>query len=286
MKSVLIRTGSDPVHVTPVQFSSATSHRISFSDHGSLTDILFPGKNNSASGSPRGSLHLEVRKKKKHVSIRRALSESNIVRSGSMFSGVGSRSFPTIIPEEVEEDEVVSIFGSMILANKCLNRELGSDNGMGTGQGRRDSGGRGGGGAGNNNNGGGGADQSKMGAYYMKMLKADPVNALLLRNYGKFLHEVERDMVRAEECYERAILACPGDGEVLALYGKLIWESCRNGERAKTYFGRAIQASPEDCFVLGSYANFLWESEEEDEEKESLVVKIALTSSAALLKVF
>ncbi|KAM1813034.1 hypothetical protein ACFX11_026900 [Malus domestica] len=44
-------------------------------------------------------------------------------------------------------------------------------------------------------------------------------------NYGKFLHEVEKDAVGANECYCRAVLGSPGDGELLSLYAKLIWET-------------------------------------------------------------
>ncbi|CAJ2647218.1 unnamed protein product [Trifolium pratense] len=59
--------------------------------------------------------------------------------------------------------------------------------------------------------GGNGGDRIKIGAYYEEMLKSNPTDALLLRNYGKFLHEVEKNMVRAEEYYGRAILANPED---------------------------------------------------------------------------
>lgn len=58
--------------------------------------------------------------------------------------------------------------------------------------------------------------------------------------------QVERDYVRAEEYYGRAILASPADGEVLSLYGKLIWETQSDQERAKGYFDQAIKACPED----------------------------------------
>ncbi|KAK1307173.1 hypothetical protein QJS10_CPA10g01182 [Acorus calamus] len=129
--------------------------------------------------------------------------------------------------------------------------------GGGSGKGRRIGGGRG--------SGGDGSDEKGIGAYYEEMLKADPSNPLLLRNYGKFLHEVEKDLVRAEEYYGRAILASPGDGEVLSLYGKLLWETEGDEERASSYFDRAVEASPDDCYVLGSYANFLWDAEDEEE---------------------
>ncbi|KAK1262437.1 hypothetical protein QJS04_geneDACA008845 [Acorus gramineus] len=131
--------------------------------------------------------------------------------------------------------------------------------GGGSGKGRRIGGGRG--------SGGDGSDEKGIGAYYEEMLKADPSNPLLLRNYGKFLHEVEKDLVRAEEYYGRAILASPGDGELLSLYGKLLWDTERDEERANSYFDRAVEASPDDCFVLGSYANFLWDAEDEEEEE-------------------
>jgi hypothetical protein len=114
--------------------------------------------------------------------------------------------------------------------------------------------------------GGNGGESIKIGAYYEEMLKSNPTDALLLRNYGKFLHEVEKNMVRAEEYYGRAILANPEDGELLSLYGKLIWETNRDEERAKSYFDQAIHVAPDDSTVLGSYAHFMWEAEEEEDD--------------------
>ncbi|TKY70030.1 hypothetical protein E2542_SST06314 [Spatholobus suberectus] len=118
--------------------------------------------------------------------------------------------------------------------------------------------------------GGNGGERMKIGAYYEEMLKSNPTDALLLRNYGKFLHEVEKDTARAEEYYGRAILANPDDGELFSLYGTLIWEAQRDEERAKSYFDQAIHAAPDDCTVLGSYAHFMWEAEEEGEEEEEV----------------
>lgn len=131
---------------------------------------------------------------------------------------------------------------------------------------------------------GGNSDRRKMGAYYEEMLKTDPTNSLLLTNYGKFLHEVEGNTVKAEEYYERAILASPGDGEILSFYGKLIWEVHRDGDRAKSYFDQAVHASPDDCMVLGSYAQFMWEIEEDEEEEEE--EEVAIMSAAAVIEAF
>jgi Tfp pilus assembly protein PilF len=115
--------------------------------------------------------------------------------------------------------------------------------------------------------------------YYQKMLRSDPHNPLLLRNYGKFLHEVcvvmskdqaysnylvsleikdcvyfqvEGDVKGAMECYERAIVAggsADENGDVMALYGKLIWETEKEKDRAEAYLERAVQASPNDWYV-------------------------------------
>ncbi|KAG0550089.1 hypothetical protein BDA96_01G309800 [Sorghum bicolor] len=133
-----------------------------------------------------------------------------------------------------------------------------------------DGAGRNGGGRGGGGGGGGGQGQGSgcdMGEYYRRVLRVDPGNPLLLRNYGKYLHEVERDLSGAEGCYARALLACPGDADLLSLYGRVIWEARQEKDRAADYFERAVQAAPDDCYVLGSYASFLWDAEDDDEEE-------------------
>ncbi|MDD9849755.1 hypothetical protein BZG30_31475, partial [Escherichia coli] len=130
------------------------------------------------------------------------------------------------------------------------------------------------------------AEQRKIGAYYQEMLKSNPGDPLLLRNYGKFLHEVEKDAVGAEECYCRAILGSPGDGELLSLYGKLSWETQRDEERAKSYFDQAVSASPDDCMVLGSFASFMWEVDEDDNEEINIDNGTQASSVPALVPAF
>ncbi|XP_039137689.1 uncharacterized protein LOC120275232 [Dioscorea cayenensis subsp. rotundata] len=114
--------------------------------------------------------------------------------------------------------------------------------------------------------GGGGGEMVEMDMYYKKMVDEDPSNALVLRNYAKFLYEIKSDLPKAEEYYSRAILAEPGDGEILSQYAKLVWELHKDEERACTYFEQAIQASPHDSHVAAAYASFLWETEEDEEE--------------------
>ncbi|KAK4364647.1 hypothetical protein RND71_016005 [Anisodus tanguticus] len=203
------------------------------------------------------------------LNLRRTSSDSDVILSAIEGSGVtrtlsklGSTSLPAITPEEdcgtsdLDELEVGFPGGGI-----DKNRKFG------------------GGGDGKD---GGNSDPRKIGEYYKEMLSSDPMNSLLLRNYGKYLHEVERDYVKAEECYGRAILASPGDGEVLSLYGKLVWETQRDESRAKSYFDQAVHASPDDCTVLGSYAHFMWEAEEgDDEEMEKETVTAGATMVAA-----
>ncbi|XP_057475352.1 uncharacterized protein LOC130763455 [Actinidia eriantha] len=230
MRALLIRTGSGPVHL----------------------HTLFPGSPRVPPSQRNLSLHLDVSRRKdssRATGIRRAFSEADVIRSDISFSRlsrVESRSFPERIPEE-----------------RFPAEELGFPGG-GIGKGRNSGGFGGGDGFGDGAFTGGDADRRKMGAYYQEMLKSNPTDSLLLRNYGMFLHEIEGDVVRAEEYYGRAILASPGDGEVLALYGSLIWETYRDQDRAKSYFDRAVHFSPDDCMVLGSYAHFMWEAEDEE----------------------
>ncbi|CAG7886914.1 unnamed protein product [Brassica rapa] len=224
MKSLLMRTGSMPVQT---RFIPTTISR-----HNSVESLSTYGDRFSA-----GKISIDA---KSAAGMRRALSESDVIRSERMSkSVVGSKPSPARIPEEEEEGF---------------------------------SGGGGGGSGFSGGDGGGYEDRRKIGDYYREMLKSNPNSSLLLMNYGKFLYEVERDLERAEEYYGRAILADPGDGEALSMYGKLIWETKRDEERAQCYFDQAVNASPDDCMVLGSYAHFMWEAEDDDEEEEELMV--------------
>ncbi|KAH7446390.1 hypothetical protein KP509_01G053500 [Ceratopteris richardii] len=100
-------------------------------------------------------------------------------------------------------------------------------------------------------------------SYYQSLLETDPGNPLLLRNYAEYLLK-NGEAKKAEEFYERAILADPNDGEVLSSYAKLQWDSNRDEERAEAYYDRAVRAAPDDCFVMASYASFLWDVEEDE----------------------
>lgn len=82
--------------------------------------------------------------------------------------------------------------------------------------------------------------------YYRAMIEANPENTLFLSNYAKYLKEVRKDYVKAEEYCGRAILANPNDGNVLSLYADLIWECHQDAHRAETYFDQAVKAAPDD----------------------------------------
>ncbi|KAL0409270.1 UNVERIFIED_CONTAM: hypothetical protein Sradi_1861400 [Sesamum radiatum] len=256
MKSLLCRTGSGPIPVQTPLIPCSPRHSVSLPFQDSVAGV-FSGQKKS---SQRISLHKEMSRR----NIHRSSSESDVIRSEMRtLSKMGSRSFtpPRIPEEEFGEGERTGYTGDWPASGMSWE-ELGFPGG---GMNKNRNSGSGGGSGGNGSD----ADRSKMGSYYQEMLKSDPTNSLLLRNYGKYLHEVEGDVVKAEEYYGRAILAGPGDGEVLSLYGKLIWETQRDEDRAKSYFNQAIHASPNDCMILGSYAHFLWEAEgDEDDEDE------------------
>ncbi|CAM0903840.1 unnamed protein product [Alopecurus aequalis] len=102
-------------------------------------------------------------------------------------------------------------------------------------------------------------------AQYKEMVDEQPGNALFLRNYAQFLHEVKGDPRRAEEYYSRAMLADPSDGEIMSQYAKLVWAVHRDHDRSLVYFQKSVQAAPRDSHVLAAYARFLWEQDDDDE---------------------
>jgi hypothetical protein len=182
MRVVLLRTGSVPVQShLPVPGSP----RVSLSRNNSFSGV-FSGVRSSP-GSPRISLHLDTnrwRDSSEGKRIRRVLSESDVT-GGSKLSGSGSLSFPARIPEEEydsesEDDGFVSLSkGAGIWPESGIPLEdLGFSGGGRKPSGDDDHGTR------------NGDDMSKIGAYYLEMLKSNPGDPLLLGNYGKFLHEV------------------------------------------------------------------------------------------------
>ncbi|XP_023554672.1 uncharacterized protein LOC111811867 [Cucurbita pepo subsp. pepo] len=269
MESALIRTVSVPV------LSSAVAASSSFSNYKPLYGAL-SGQNSSIS-SPKISLHFEInhRRGKNWSGIRRAASESDISRSlhevsspYDQFGGFRSRYWS--VPSEIPEDEFLNqdeFHRGSFADTEFLNSGIVSgDGGDFVADKFTD----------------GSSESSKIRAYYEEMLKSNPSDALILRNYGKFLHEVEKDSKRAEECYSRAILASPRDGELLALYGKLVWDTQRDKRRAQYYFDRAVCASPNDCLVIGYYAHFLWLVEDDEEE----AMAVAPAPAPALVAAF
>eukprot|EP00249_Psilotum_nudum_P019297 c27183_g3_i3 orf=799-1989(-) len=110
-----------------------------------------------------------------------------------------------------------------------------------------------------------GGDPDRTETYYRNWLQDDPQNALLLRNFAKFMYEIKHDYREAEKLYERAVLSSPSDGELLSEYAKLVWDLHRDEDRAGIYYNRAVQAAPDDCYVMGSYASFVWDSEDNEQ---------------------
>ncbi|CAF2136797.1 hypothetical protein HID58_004710 [Brassica napus] len=130
------------------------------------------------------------------------------------------------------------------------------------------SGGGGGGGIVHGGGKGGSDGDDSTDVHYRKMIEANPGNGMFLGNYAKFLKEVRKDYLRAEEYCGRAILVNPNDGNVLAMYAELVWMIHKDSSRAESYFNQAVAAAPDDCYVQASYARFLWDADEEEEGGE------------------
>lgn len=206
MKAVLLnRTGSATIQTSLL--------------HGPPTIYQGPGAGSSLSGKkytpyPKSSLHFHLKSKNQvPTSFRRPASNPELIRSeiASFTRRTSIRSSPARIAEEEDlpeqridlQREANENAGSLILKrnglNLCFSDRVFRDDevlveemefsGGGIGKGKKSGGGSGGDGGGGSF-GDGDADQNKIGAYYQQMLKANPANPLLLRNYGKFLHEV------------------------------------------------------------------------------------------------
>ena len=198
MKAALLRTGSLPV----LSSLLPGSPRVSFGAHDSFAGALFSGdKANLA--SPTISMHFQNGSEREVPGrrIRRALSESDIIRSESGFSklnGVGSRSCPSKITEEDEEEEEEEEEedddddeggGPLIVKQKSADRVNYAGSGPEIGI-PVDELGFSGGGVDGNGSGSFTGDRRKLAAHYEEIVKLNPGDSLLLRNYAKFLHEV------------------------------------------------------------------------------------------------
>ncbi|XP_051119685.1 uncharacterized protein LOC127243622 isoform X2 [Andrographis paniculata] len=224
MESLPFRTGSGSI---PVQTPSSPPVRRS----------SFSFQDPTAAAERSGASFPRILSQMSRRSIRRTSSEPDLIHTSARRSSIGgatlgSRSFtvPRVIEDEDEDAAAAAAGGTN---NNNNHRQQGNRSGGG---------------------GGGGDDRRSLGEYYRKMVRADPTNCLLLRNYGQYLEEVEKDAAMAAEFYERAILSGPPDGDLLCLYAKLTWQTLRDRTRASFYFNQALQASPNDR--MGVVVNF------------------------------
>lgn len=146
----MIRTGSFALQSPAV----SGSPRVSLARNDSLSSV-FSGERSTV-GSPMISLHFDVNRRRDKM-IRRSLSESDVLQSASD----GFRALPASYAGKLA--------GSGISTEELVP---------------------GGGDCGGNTVTVQEGEQRKIGAYYQEMLKSNPDDPLLLRNYGKFLHEV------------------------------------------------------------------------------------------------
>lgn len=181
MKALLLKTGSFTTR-SPV---FTASMGVALSRQNTFPGV-FSGERTTA-GSPRLTLHLDVNRR--NGGIRRALSESDMIKSVGTFPGARSLSSTSRVPDEVHVDPgdepsltLEGNFEETWKRSRILVEEVGFC-GSGFGDGSESGGYHGSGG-------GSGGSRRKMGDYYLAMLKSNPGDPLLLRNYGKYLHEV------------------------------------------------------------------------------------------------
>ncbi|CAH2072303.1 unnamed protein product [Thlaspi arvense] len=199
--------------------------------------------------------------------MKRTASESDLRHLTS--TKPSSKFLSGALMEDVEEG-----IGFGLLRTSSYDGDLGLSWGLeddtevsGGGGGKIHGGGKGrSGGRSESGDGDGGNDSTDV--HYRKMIEANPGNGIFLSNYAKFLKEVRKDYLKAEEYCGRAVLVNPNDGNVLAMYAELVWTIHKDSSRAESYFNQAVAAAPDDCYVQASYARFLWDAEEEDEGEE------------------
>lgn len=171
--TILIRTGS----------FLASLRTDGLHDYGAGDSFLL--RSTSSLVSPRhrcaAAIHIEAEGGRKGPLLRRARSEGDIV--GSNLSPRAGPCGPA--PEKVVEEEDLAVkwcdIGVSVPAGQVEQAEYA---GGGTGKGKNIALGKGD---------GAGDDNRRIAEYYQQMLQADPSNPLLLRNYGKFLHEVSEN---------------------------------------------------------------------------------------------
>ncbi|CAH8370621.1 unnamed protein product [Eruca vesicaria subsp. sativa] len=251
---MLLRSASTPLLTSLVHVSSPIEteslHQIQ-----RPRSIILSSSSSSCCYSPM-SIHSSDESSRR---IKRTASETDLKHLTS--TKPSSKFLTGAVMEDVEEG-----IGFGIIRTSSYDDELGLSWGLedevggGGGGGKRRSGGR--------SDGGDDGDDSATDVHYRKMIEANPGNGIFLSNYAKFLKEVRKDYLKAEEYCGRAVLVSPNDGNVLAMYAELVWMIHKDSSRAESYFNRAVAAAPDDCYVQASYARFLWDAEEDEDEEE------------------
>lgn len=137
--------------------------------------------------------------------IRRALSETDLIRQTGRLAGARSMSLPSMVPEEVHVDSGDEAAAAAYLTPERNFDEMWTTSGIlvdevefgGDGFGKGS--GSGGDGGDYGSGGGFGGSRKRMGERYCQMLKSNPGDPLLLGNYGKYLHEVPARLLSSNQ---------------------------------------------------------------------------------------
>ena len=100
-------------------------------------------------------------------------------------------------------------------------------------------------------------DTVKAEEYYRKAVGIAPKNHAILSSYANFLADERKDYDRAEVIYQKALAAAPNDAINLGNYASFLELQQKDYGRAEEFYKKALAVDPNDAINLGKYAKFL-----------------------------
>jgi len=112
-------------------------------------------------------------------------------------------------------------------------------------------------------------DMDRAETHYKRAIELNPTEAIYLGNYARFLQYVRKSMNAAEAYYKRALEADPDHANNLGNYALFLQEVRKDMDAAEAHHKRAVDADPNDADWLGNYALFLQDVRKDMEAAEA-----------------